>query len=190
MHSQALPCAADMESPEDIERLSQAVETNFGRLDILVHAAGVISHAAVEQAEIGELDRHYNVNFRGPYLLTTRLLPLVKASRGQIVFINSTAGLTARANVSQYAASKHALRAFADSLRDEVNSEGVRVISVFLGRTATPMQETVCAMEERPYRPELLMQPEDVAAVVLNALQLPRTAEVTELKMRPFIKSY
>jgi NADP-dependent 3-hydroxy acid dehydrogenase YdfG len=52
------------------------------------------------------------------------------------------------------------------------------------------MQASVHEMEHRKYSPELLMQPEDVAAVVINALTLPRTAEVTEVSMRPCMKSY
>jgi NADP-dependent 3-hydroxy acid dehydrogenase YdfG len=91
--------------------------------------------------------------------------------------------------VGQYAASKHALRAIADSLRDEVNPDGVRVLSVFLGRTASPMQADIYRAEGRRYQPEQLMQPEDVAAVVINALSLPRTAEVTEVRMRPMRKA-
>ncbi|MGH2968168.1 MAG: SDR family oxidoreductase, partial [Solirubrobacteraceae bacterium] len=64
------------------------------------------------------------------------------------------------------------------------------VLSVFPGRTATPRQATIHAIEGRDYRPEILMQPEDVVAVVINALGLPRTAEVTNISMRPLIKSY
>jgi NADP-dependent 3-hydroxy acid dehydrogenase YdfG len=67
-----------------------------------------------------------------------------------------------------------------------VNRDGIRVLSVFPGRTATPpTQERLHALEGRPYRPESLLQPEDVAAVVVHALCLPRTAEVTEIKIRP-----
>jgi short-subunit dehydrogenase len=115
---------------------------------------------------------------------------MIKARQGQIVFVNSTAGLRAEANASQYASTKHALKAVADSLREEVNAAGVRVMSLFLGRTASPMQAGVHEMEHRKYSPELLMQPEDVAAVVINALTLPRTAEVTEVSMRSCVKSY
>jgi len=89
------------------------------------------------------------------------------------------------ARVGRCAASKHALRAIADSLQDEVNPNGVRVLSVFLGRTASPMQADNHRAEKRPYRPEWLIQPQDVAAVVLDALRLPRTAEVTEIRMSP-----
>ena len=186
----ALPCRVDLESPDEIIRLAQSVERDLGRLDYLVHSAAIISQATTEQARVEDFDRHYNLNVRAPYLLTQRLLPLLKAAHGQVVFINSTAGLTAGARGGQYAASKHALKAIADSLREEVNAEGIRVLSVFLGRTATPMQASVFASEGRQYKPELLMQPDDVASVVVNALKLPRTAEVTEIRMRPLQKSY
>jgi short-subunit dehydrogenase len=86
------------------------------------------------------------------------------------VFINSTAGLTASANVAQYAATKHALRAIADSLREELNPDGVRVVSVYPGRTATPLQARLHTLEGRDYRPDRLAQPEDVASVVMSAL--------------------
>lgn len=113
----------------------------------------------------------------------------MRSCKGQIVFINSSAGLNARADVGQYAATKHALKAIADSLREEVNADGVRVLSMFLGRTATPMQDAVHKMEGKEYHPECLIQPEDVAAVVVNALSLPRTAEVTDIHIRPMNKS-
>ena len=62
------------------------------------------------------------------------------------------------------------------------------MVSVYPGRTATPLQAKIHAVEGRPYAPERLMQPEDVASVVLNALTLPRTAELTDVKVRPMMK--
>jgi NADP-dependent 3-hydroxy acid dehydrogenase YdfG len=114
---------------------------------------------------------------------------MLKVRRGQIVFINSSSGLTAKPNSAPYNATKHALKAIADSLRAEVNAFGVRVISVYLGRTASEMQERIHRAEGKPYRPELLLQPEDVAAVIMNALALPRTAEVTDIHIRPMNKT-
>jgi len=61
----------------------------------------------------------------------------------------------------------------------------VRVITVFPGRTATPMQEEVHRFEGKPYDPDRFLQPRDVASLVLNALALPRSAEVTEVRVRP-----
>ena len=64
----------------------------------------------------------------------------------------------------------------------------MRVLSVYLGRTATPMQEEVYRTEGRPYHPERLIQPADVADAILDALGLPRTAELTDLHLRPALK--
>jgi len=180
----------DLTLDEDIEQLITTLKRDVGFVDILIHSAGVIWLGPLETASTEQMDCHYRLNLRAPYVLTQQLLPLLKARQGQIVFVNSSAGVTARANVGQYAASKHALKAVADSLRDEVNPAGVRVLSLFLGRTASPMQATVHQMERKTYHPELLMQPEDIAAVAISALTLPRSAEVTEISMRPFIKSY
>ena len=179
---------ADLVVDAQIGPLADALRTGDGGVDVLVHSAGTISLGELETASVDDLDRQYAANIRAPYVLTQALLPALRASEGQIVFINSTAGLAARANVAQYAATKHALKALADSVRDEVNAQGIRVTSVYPGRTATPLQAEVYATEGKPYSPERLMQPEDVASVVLNALVLPRGAELTDVMVRPMLK--
>jgi NADP-dependent 3-hydroxy acid dehydrogenase YdfG len=180
---------ADLALEESIQTLVTRLRQDFRHIDLLIHGAGVIANSPLEIAPIEDFDWQYRTNVRAPYLLTQLLLPMLKAHQGQIVFINSTVGLNAVANASQYAATKHALRAVADSLRAEVNPAGVRVLSVFLGRTATPMQAAVHQREGRVYRPEVLIQPEDVALVVLNALSIACTAEITDIHLRPMIKS-
>jgi NADP-dependent 3-hydroxy acid dehydrogenase YdfG len=159
-------------------------------VDVLIHSAGTIAQGPLHSAAISDFDAQYRANVRAPYLLTQTFLSMLKVRPGQVVFINSTVGLRARADVGQFAATQHALKAIADSLRDEVNGDGVRVLSVFPGRTATPRQEKLFRLEGRPYRPEILLQPEDVATVVINALTMPRTAEITEISLRPLVKSY
>lgn len=190
IRSRVEPCLADLTKDGDIERLTDFVANTFERLDILIHSAGAIAHGKLEEAPRAAFDQQYAANLRGPYYLTQRLLPLLKKPRGQIVFINSSVGLTARANTGQFSATQHAFKALADSLRDEVNADGVRVLSVYPGRTATPRIEALHAREGRPYQPDLLLQPEDVASVVTNALALPWTAEVTNISIRPMQKSY
>ena len=186
--NQVLHYSVDLTVEHDIFDIAERMHKDFGAIDILVHSAGTISSGPVESSAVGDLDRQYQTNVRAPYILTQKLLPMIKMSQGQIVFINSSLGLNSRANVGTYAATKHALKALADSLRDEVNPYGVRVLSVFLGRTATPMQAAIHDAKGIEYRPERLLQPDDVAAVVTNALGLPRTAEVTDLSIRPLLK--
>lgn len=188
--SQAASFQIDLTVDGNLQPLLQHLE-EAGRLDILIHCAGVMCPNLIERARVEDFDLQYATNVRAPYLLTQRLLPLLTFTRGQIVFINSSVGLAAkRSEVGQYAATKHALKAIADSLREEVNPKGIRVLSVYLGRTATPMQETIFRDEGKEYRPEMLLQPEDVASVVVQALMLPSTAEVTDISMRPMHKSY
>ena len=91
-------------------------------------------------------------------------------------------------NLSQYASSKFALHALADCLRQEVNGDGIRVLSIFPGRTASKMQEEVHLMEQRAYDPESLIQARDIAEIVVKSLELPATAEVTDIHIRPFKK--
>lgn len=183
--SKLLPYQADLTQNEDLNRLVSRLRADFRHIDILIHSAGVFARGPIAQAPVADFECQYRTNVLAPYALTQALLPMLRLQRGQIVFVNSTAGLTAQENLSQYAATKHALKAIADSLRQEVNPDGIRVLSVYLGRTATPMQANVHAMENKAYCPANLMQPEDVAAVITNALSLPRTAEVTEIRMRP-----
>ncbi len=185
----ALCWPADLADDEQVERLAERVEGELGGLEVLIHSAAVLALGPVGSAPVAELDAQYRTNLRAPYLLTQRLLPLLRAAQGQVVFVNSSSGLAARAEVGQYAATKHGLKALADSLRAEENERGVRVLSVYPGRTASPLQAVIHEWEGRPYRPERIAQPEDVAATIVAALELPRTAEVTDLQIRPMRKT-
>jgi len=177
--------SADLANDADQLELVRRLTKDLVRVDVVVQNAAMYVPGAFNQACVEDFDRHYRTNVRAPYVLIQALLPMLKAQRGQVVFINSSSGVGAKPMSAQYDATKHALRAIADSLRGEVNAEGIRVLSVFLGRTASDMQARIHEWEGRPYRPELLLQPADVASVILNALKLPRTAEVTDIHIRP-----
>ncbi|RYD26731.1 MAG: SDR family NAD(P)-dependent oxidoreductase, partial [Verrucomicrobiaceae bacterium] len=159
---------ADLTDDASLARFVAGVLADFGRVDVLVHSAGMFSMAPLETASLESFDLQYRCNVRAPFALTQALLSSLVGHQGQVVFINSTAGLSAGAGVSQYAATKHALKAVADSFRQEVNPQGVRVLSVFLGRTATPMQESICKQEGKTYDQAYFIQPADVAATLLH----------------------
>lgn len=184
-----LALEADLSSEEGIRGLADRVTTELGRLDVLVHAAGTATIGGIESAGADDVDEQYRVNLRAPLLLTKALLSLVKESCGQVVFVNSSAGIAPGNGNGVYAATKHALRSLASSLRHELNPHGVRVLSVYPGRTATPMQERVHEAEGRPYDAASLLQPSDVADMIVAALALPRTAEVTDIMLRPMKKA-
>lgn len=154
-------------------------------VSVLIHAAGEFSAEPVAELEPEDFDRVLRVNLRAPYVLTRALLKALEQGAGDVVFINSSVVGQRRPGLAAYGGSKAGLVALADSLRQECNPLGLRVLSVFLGATATPMQRNIHAQQARPYQPDALLQPEDVAQLVHAALALPRGAEVTDLHLRP-----
>lgn len=180
---------ADLLDDKDLEEFFHHFRKDFNRLDFLIHSAGIITLGSLATASITDFDLQYKVNVRAPYLLTQTLLPFIKKCKGQIVFINSSASLHPNAINSQYAATKAALKAVADSLRMEVNKDGIRVLSIFPGRTASPMQSYVHKVEGKRYFPLHLIQPTDLATIIINSLDLPKTIEITDIVARQLKKS-
>ncbi|GAA2270252.1 MULTISPECIES: SDR family oxidoreductase [Kitasatospora] len=154
-------------------------------LDSLLHIAGVVQLGEIGELPVKAWQEQLNVNLVAPAELTRLLLPSLRLAKGHVVFVNSGAGLNANANWGAYAASKHGLRALADSLRQEEHGHGVRVTSVYPGRTATAMQVSVHQQEGREYDASRWIDPESVATSVLTALDLPRDAEITDITVRP-----
>ena len=155
------------------------------RLDVLVHSAGTGVLGTVADTPAAVWRRQFEVNVVAVAELTRLLLPALRAARGRVVLLNSGSGLTARAGWAPYAASKFALRAFADALRAEEAPHGVRVTSVHPGRTDTDMQRQVVAHEGGTYDPASYLRPESVAGAVLLAVTAPPDAALTELVLRP-----
>jgi short-subunit dehydrogenase len=177
---------ADLAQPASIET---GVEAATGALpaavDSIVHAAGIVDLGAVADLPLAAWTSQVTVNLVAPAELTRLLLPRVRAARGQVVFVNSGAGLHAHPEWSAYAASKHGLRALADALRTEEAAHGVRVSSVYPGRTATPMQVRVHEQENADYDPSRFIDPETVGTAILAALDASPDATLTDITVRP-----
>jgi len=176
--------AADPTDGDAITRVKAEIGSR-GRLDALVLSAGTYERSQEPTVFASQIA----ANLIGPYALLQQLLRMLIEAQGQVVFVNSSQALRATAGIGQYAATKHAMKAVADSLRDEVDTSRVRVMSLFLGRTASERQPGIFAAEGRPYPPERLIQPADVAGLVLSLLWLPRTSEVTDIVLRPMRKT-
>lgn len=181
------PISVDLTEEEEIPRLAREA-LRSGGIDILVLSFGRFDRGTVEGAPASQLEDLLRVNCGAQWRLVRAFLPSLRERCGQIVFVNSSVGVASRGGISAYSASKHALKALADGLREEVNPAGVRVLSIYPGRTATPMQQEILEEEGRAWDPERLLQPGDVATMVGAALALPRTAEVTDLHVRPLQK--
>lgn len=175
----------DLADTVAVARWAAEFAEDLETLDSLLHVAGTVDLGPIAALDLGVWERHLAVNLTAPAVLTSHLLPALRAARGTVVFVNSSAGLTANAQWSAYAASKFGLRALADSLRAEEVESGVRVTSVFPSRTATPMQEKVHGQEGRTYDASRWIQPATVADAILHVLDLPPDATIPELVIRP-----
>jgi NADP-dependent 3-hydroxy acid dehydrogenase YdfG len=162
-----------------------AAAGEIDQLDVLVHSAGVGILGTVADTPAETWRHQFEVNVVAVAELTRLLLPALRTARGRVVMLNSGAGLRARPGWASYAASKFALRAFADALRAEEAENGVRVTSVHPGRVDTEMQRGVVDQEGDVYRPEKYLRPESVAGAVLLAVTAPEDAALTDLVLRP-----
>jgi NAD(P)-dependent dehydrogenase (short-subunit alcohol dehydrogenase family) len=174
---------ADLTVEADLRRL--AADATATPLHALVHAAGVVALGPLASATVEDLDRQWAINLRAPYALTRLLLPTLREARGHVVFVNSGSGRRANPGWGAYAATKFGLRAVADALRAEESAHGVRVTSVYPGRTDTPMQRAVFAAEGRAYEPTGLVSAAAVAEAVEHALATPPPALLADIEIRP-----
>jgi NADP-dependent 3-hydroxy acid dehydrogenase YdfG len=166
----------------DADAIGAACEI-VDELDVLVHNAGVSIPGRVAESSVDEWRATFGVNVFGAVALTLALLPALRSAHGQVVFINSGAGRKASPSMASYSASKFALRAFADSLRE--SEPELRVTTVFPGRADTNMQRELVAFEGGEYDPANFLRPETVAAAVAHAVATPPDGHLHELVLRP-----
>jgi NADP-dependent 3-hydroxy acid dehydrogenase YdfG len=163
------------------EQLSAAVT----EVNALVHCAGITERGSLTELGVAGFDRLLSTNLRAPFALTVALIPQLCAAEGEVVFVNSTQGLSAGADAVGYASTKHGLRALADGLRIELSGKGVRVCSIYPGRTDTAGQQAIFKHERRAYSPDRLTKPETVANAIVKVINLSPDAEITDLTLRP-----
>jgi NADP-dependent 3-hydroxy acid dehydrogenase YdfG len=169
----------DLTDPDDIEAAAEVL----AELDVLVHNAGVAFPGRVAESTPEQWRATFEVNVTGAVALTCALLPALRAVRGQVVFINSGAGMNASPGLASYSASKFALRAFADSLRTD--EPLLRVTSIHPGRVDTEMQRDLVAYEGREYNAAEFLTPHTVAGVVATVVATPADAHTHEVVIRP-----
>lgn len=149
-----------------LTELSDNIAKNYGRLDSLLHNAGVIGpKTPVEYSDTEEWERVMQINFNGAVLLTRSLLPLLhRSSSASLVFTSSDVGRTPRAYWGAYCVSKYAIEGFALLLADELeNTSTIRVNIVNPGATRTKMRATAYPNED----PLTLKTPEELMNLYL-----------------------
>lgn len=181
---------SDFNQEFEVQEVIKRIKTSFPVINILAYCAGIFKFDTIKEYTYPGVQELFNVGVIAPYILTKYLLPLFEAKAGYIFFINSTAGLISKAKTGIYSATKFALRAIADSIRQEANENGIRVMSIYLGRTSTPMQQKIIEQENRNLNLELLIQPDEIADIIVKNMIIMKSAEITEIMLRPIQKSY
>lgn len=175
------PVEADLLDFDALPRLVQDLD----RLDVLVHAAAIADRFPIADATPDAWRAQLELNVMVPAELTRAALPALRAARGSVVLINSGAGFTASGGNAIYAASKFALRAFGDALRQEVEPDGIRVSSVHPGPTDTEMLRGIYETAGREYTPEDYIQPSSVATAVRTVVDATDDVQLATVSVRP-----
>ena len=182
---------ADLTQDDDLSGLAEYVSYTSGRLDILVHSAGLYARGKLEKSSINTMDALYAANIPVPICSQKNFCRFSKDPAGKLFSSTPAQAFLPVRRRDNFQLLSRRFKALADGLRDEVNAAQVRVLSVYPGRTATAAHRgSHPGGKVRPYQPELLLRPEDIASVVINAVTLPWTAEVTDISIRPMQKSY
>ncbi len=178
----ALMVPADLRNPSQVEKLAETVLNEWGKIDVLINNAGVMYNKPFLEISRTELAEMLEVNFTSVFFLTQGVLPsMLDRRQGTIVNIASLAGKHGFKHGSGYAATKFALRGFAQSLMLEVRDKGIRVITVFPGSVNTALS----GRHPTSPRAESILQPEDVAHAVYAAISVDNRAMMSEIDLRP-----
>jgi NADP-dependent 3-hydroxy acid dehydrogenase YdfG len=171
----------DASTADAVDRLAPLLA---GGLDVLVHSAGVARTGAIAELTREDWWHQLDVNVVAVADLTRRLLPALRSARGTVVAINSGAGQRSGPGGGSYAASKFALRALTDALREEERGR-VRVVSIHPGRVDTDMQVELQDARGKDYVAADHLAATTVAESVRHAVLAPPEAMIEELSIRP-----
>jgi 3-oxoacyl-[acyl-carrier protein] reductase len=174
--------AADVGRAEPVEALVQAVTAELGPVDTLINNAGIAIIRPLTELTVEEWDATMATNLRSLFLVTRAVLPgMLERRSGIIVNVASLAGRNPLVGGTAYAASKHAVLGFSKSLMLEVRKDGVRVLAICPGSVNTAMIRRI----RTPSREGEMLEPEDVAQAILDAVRMPARATVSEIDIRP-----
>ena len=186
--ARVITVSADVAKAGDCQKIIDAALAEFGRIDTLVCNAGMTMWARfADIQDVTILERLMQVNYLGAVYCTHYALPHLIAARGRLVGIASLTALVGVPTRTGYAASKHAMRGFFDSLRIELAETGVTVTMVYPGFVATGIRENATGADGKPARIDPVnkdeaMSVEECAAITMHAIDIRKREEIMTLK--------
>jgi NADP-dependent 3-hydroxy acid dehydrogenase YdfG len=151
-------------------------------IHVLVNNAGLGIFGPIDGFKSEDWHAMFDTNVNGLFYCTRAVLPQMKKQHtGHLINVASLAATAGTANLAGYCATKYAVRGFSDALFKEVRPDGIRVTCVMPGSVETNFNGATPGTEPNPYK----MQPEDIAAAIVHALEAPEVTMISEIQLRP-----
>ena len=185
----AMAVQTDVTQHDQVKRLVDAAVAGYGRLDVMINNAGLMPHSPLERLKIDDWDRMIDVNIKGVLYGIAVALPYMQEQKfGHIINVSSVAGHKVRPGSAVYAATKHAVLALSEGLRQEVKPYNIRTTVISPGAVATELPnsitETDIADAVKQFY-EIAIPAESFARAVAYAMSQPDDIDVNEILFRP-----
>ena len=185
----ALAVTTDVTHCDQVKRLVDTAVQKYGRVDVMINNAGLMPQSPIERLKIDEWDRMIDVNIKGVLYGIAAALPYMKQQKaGHIINVSSVAGHKVRAGGAVYAATKHAVLALSEGLRQEVKPYNIRTTVISPGAVATELPNSVTEPDiaeniRKVYA--IAIPAESFARTVAFAMSQPEEVDVNEILFRP-----
>ncbi len=182
----------DVSNTPSIHSFFSSVRDQVGEIDILINSAGInVRNRTMAEMDPLDWDRVMQINASGAYHCIREVLPAMRSRRdGVIINISSIAGKRAIAlGGVVYCASKFAMTALGTAVANEVREEGVRITNLYPGEVNTPILENRPNPVSQAHK-DAILQPEDIAALVVPICSLPPRAHVPEIVIKPTLQEW
>ncbi|NIC05631.1 SDR family oxidoreductase [Billgrantia bachuensis] len=179
--------ALDVTQREDVQAFAEAALDIHGRIDVIINNAGVMPLSPLASLKVDEWDRMIDVNIRGVLHGIAAVLPTMQAQgSGQVINISSIGGLYVVPTGAVYCATKYAVRAISDGLRQE--HDKLRVTCVYPGVVESELADTItdpgAAEAMKSYR-QIALKPDAIAAAIAHVIAQPDEVDTSEIVVRP-----
>lgn len=187
----ALALPGDMTVEAEAVRAVENTVAQLGRIDILINSAGVIQAGGIENCDVDEYRRVFDINlFATLYTSVAAVKHMRAQGEGDIITISSLAGRKGGPMTSAYSASKHAVNFMTDGMRQELGGKNIRVSTLMPGATASEVGDNISnpgfrKMIQSHVSKEGAVQPAEIGETIVFMLSLPRHVNISEISIRP-----
>jgi NADP-dependent 3-hydroxy acid dehydrogenase YdfG len=186
----ALAVVTDVTDHDQVKRLADTAVQKFGRIDVMINNAGLMPQSPLERLRIDEWDRMIDVNIKGVlYGIAAALPHMIKQKAGHIINVSSVAGHKVRPGATVYAATKHAVLALSEGLRQEVKPYNIRTTVISPGAVATELPDSVTepdvAERIQKFYKDVAIPADSFARAVVFSMSQPEDVDINEILFRP-----